>query len=168
MSDAPAPGLDQLQELPLPALPSYWPQTWGWAVLAAVLLAGIGWAALRGWRRYRRNLYRRQAIQALDRLKQEIRVDPLAVRELPDLLKRTALAAQTEGQRYGVAALHGHGWFDYLQHSAGREVFPAHSERMLSTLAYAPDETVRALDRETLNQLIVASRQWVEHHHVAA
>lgn len=36
MSDA-LPGLDALRELPLPAAVSYWPQTWGWAVLAVVL-----------------------------------------------------------------------------------------------------------------------------------
>jgi len=168
MSDAPAPGLDQLQEIPLPALPSYWPQTWGWAVVAVVLLLGIGWAALRGWRRYRRNLYRRQAMHALDRLARDITVDPLAGRALPDLLKRTALAAEGDGQRERVAALQGHGWLDYLQQSAGQPVFPDGSDRVLSTLAYAPDETVRALTHDTLTQLIAASRRWVERHHVAA
>lgn len=46
MSDA-LPGLDQLQELPLPAAVPYWPQTWGWAVLAALVLAGAAWAGVR-------------------------------------------------------------------------------------------------------------------------
>lgn len=168
MSDAPVAGLDQLQELPLPAPPSYWPQTWGWAVLAVVLLVGIGWVALQRWRRYRRNLYRRQAVCALNRLMREISLDPLAVRELPSLLKRTALAAQEPGQHQRVAALRGQGWLDYLRQSAGEPVFPEDSERVLSTLAYAPDEAVYALDEGTLKTLIAASRQWVERHHVAA
>ncbi|WP_376843043.1 DUF4381 family protein, partial [Bordetella pertussis] len=47
MSDA-LPGLDQLQELPLPAAVPYWPQTWGWAVLAALVLAGAAWACPMG------------------------------------------------------------------------------------------------------------------------
>ncbi len=85
MNDA-LPGLDQLRELPLPAPVSYWPQTWGWAVLAALLLAGGGWAALAGWRRYRRNRYRRQGLAALTQLAREAARDRLAARGLPALL----------------------------------------------------------------------------------
>ncbi|WP_175221026.1 DUF4381 family protein, partial [Achromobacter deleyi] len=67
MSDA-LPGLDQLQELPLPAAVPFWPQTWGWAVVALLLLAGGAWAAWFGWRRHRRNRYRRQGLAALTQL----------------------------------------------------------------------------------------------------
>ena len=168
MNDASvAPGLEQLQDLPLPALPSYWPQTWGWAVVAVLLLLGIGWIAIRAWRKHRRNLYRRQALRALDQLTREVAADPLAIRELPSLLKRTALAAQAQGHHQDVAALHGNVWLDYLQ-STGQKAFPEGSNRVLSTLAYAPDDTVRSLDRDTLTQLIAASRLWMERHHVAA
>ena len=168
MNDASVPGLDQLQDLPLPALPAYWPQTWGWAVVAVLLLLGIGWMAIRVWRKHRRNLYRRQALRALDQLTREVAADPLAIRELPNLLKRTALAAQALGHIQDVAALHGSVWLDYLQQSAGRKAFPEGSDRVLSTLAYAPDDAVRSLDRDTLTQLIAASRLWMERHHVAA
>ncbi|CAM3974308.1 DUF4381 domain-containing protein [Bordetella tumbae] len=168
MSDTPVLGLDQLQELALPAPPAYWPQTWGWAVVAVLLLLGIGWMAVWGYRRHRRNLYRRQALRALEQLNREIAANPLAIRELPGLLKRTALAAQLDGQRTRVAALHGDGWLNYLQESAGQPVLPDGSGRVLLALAYAPDETVRSLDGETLKGLIAASRLWMERHHVAA
>lgn len=168
MSDTPVPGLDQLQELALPALPSYWPQTWGWAVVAVLLLLGIGWMAARAYRRHRRNLYRREALRELDQLNREITADPMAIRELPGLLKRTALAAQSDASRTRVAALHGDGWLDYLQESARQRVFPEGSARILLALAYAPDETVRSLDGDTLQDLIAASRRWMERHHVAA
>lgn len=142
------PGLDQLRELPLPPPVSYWPQTWGWAALALAIVA-LGVYALAAWvRRRRRNLYRRQALAELARLRLAAADQPLAARQLPDLLKRTALAARCSGMAR-----------------------PA--ERLLATLAYAPDATVRELDPATLDRLFDDSRRWIERHraerhHVAA
>lgn len=146
--NADLPGLDQLRELPLPPPVSYWPQTWGWAGLALVIVA-VAIYALAAWVRcHRRNLYRRQALAELARLRVAAADQPLAARQLPDLLKRTALAAQCPGMAQ-----------------------PA--EPLLATLAYAPDAAVRELDAATLDQLFDASRRWIERHqaerhHVAA
>lgn len=159
-------GLDQLRELPLPAPVSYWPQTWAWALLAALLLAGGAWAAIAGWRRHRRNRYRRQALAELDRLMRAAAADPLAARGLPALLKHTAMAAQAGGGP-PVAALHGQDWIAYLGRGARQPFAPA-SAGLLAALAYAPDAAVRALDRGELDRLMAASRDWMEHHHVAA
>lgn len=167
MNDA-LPGLDQLLELSLPAPIPYWPQTWGWAVVAMLLLAGGVWAAATYWRRHRRNLYRRQALAALDKLAGAVASDPLAARGLPALLKRTALAAQADGQATQVAALSGEAWLAYLSRITTSQPFPDGSARLLATLAYAPDEAVRSLDSTVLKRLIMASRRWMEHHHVAA
>lgn len=166
MSDA-LPGLDALRELPLPAAVSYWPQTWGWAVLAVVLGVGGAWAAATIWRRRRRNLYRRQALKALQQLAREAERDPLAARGLPALLKRTALAAQASGGRAGVASLSGQSWLAYLERDVPQG-FPKEAPALMRLLAYAPDEAVRELDNATLTQLIRASRDWMVRHHVAA
>ncbi|MBO1113852.1 DUF4381 domain-containing protein [Bordetella petrii] len=162
------PGLDQLRELPLPAAVPYWPQTWGWAVVGVLLLAGAMWAALSYRRRYRRNRYRRQALRELAHLAGAAQTDPLAARALPGLLKRAALAAQPDGQRTRVAALNGRAWLAYLNRAGSSPAFPAGSAKVLATLAYAPDAAVRALDPGILGQLIAASRDWLERHHVAA
>ncbi|MBV7482417.1 DUF4381 domain-containing protein [Bordetella sp. BOR01] len=166
MSDT-LPGLDQLRELPLPAAVPYWPQTWGWAVLAVLLLAGGIWAAIAYARRHRRNRYRRQALKELDGLAREAGANPLAARGLPALLKRTALAAQPAGQQTRVAALGGKAWLAYLDQDAGQQPFPDDSARLLATLAYSPDAAVQSLDPLVLARLLAASRHWVEHHHVA-
>ncbi|MGH8817760.1 MAG: DUF4381 domain-containing protein [Achromobacter pestifer] len=166
MSDA-LPGLDQLRELPLPAAVSYWPQTWGWAVLAVVAVVGGAWAGVVVWRRHRRNLYRRQGLKALRQLEQEVSSDPLAARGLPALLKRVALAAQPPDGRVGVASLSGEAWLAYLERAVPHG-FPKHSSELMRLLAYAPDEAVRRLDSATLSQLIHASREWMVKHHVAA
>lgn len=165
MSDA-LPGLDQLQELPLPAAVPFWPQTWGWAVVGLLLLAGGAWAALAGWRRHRRNRYRRQGLAALTQLARDAASDPLAARGLPALLKRTALAAQPATARAQVAPLAGAAWLAYLERGAGQG-FPGDAPQLLSQLAYAPDEAVRQLDRAALAQLIQSCRAWMVNHHVA-
>jgi len=166
MSDA-LPGLDQLRELPLPAAVSYWPQTWGWAVLTALVLAGGAWSATVAWRRYRRNLYRRQGLTALRQLAQDAAVDPLAARGLPGLLKRAALAAQPTGGRADVASLSGEQWMAHLTRAVPQG-FPEDTPELMRLLAYAPDETVRQLDGARLARLIRASREWMVKHHVAA
>jgi len=166
MNDA-LPGLDQLRELPLPAAVPYWPQTWGWAVLAVVVVVGGAWAAAAALRYRRRNLYRRQGLRALRQLAQDVERDPLAARGLPALLKRAALAAQSPGGRAAVASLSGEAWLAYLERAVPQG-FPKGSPELMRLLAYAPDETVRGLDNASLSQLIRASRQWMVKHHVAA
>jgi|GEM_PF-280065 len=85
------PSIDQLQEMPLPPPPAYLPQTWGWAVLLALLLLGaLAWGARRYWR-WRRDAYRREALAQLARLQaSDERIH--ALRALPELLKRVALS----------------------------------------------------------------------------
>ncbi|AEC20399.1 hypothetical protein PT7_1859 [Pusillimonas sp. T7-7] len=167
MSDT-LPGLDQLRELPLPAPISYWPQTWGWLVVAGLLLAACILAAAAYWRRHRRNLYRRQALVELDALIDSVVGNPLAARELPGLLKRAALAAQNQDRSAQVGVMGGDAWLAYLSRSAKSASFPDGSTRLLTTLAYGPDEAVCSLDPTALQRLIAASRRWMEHHHVAA
>ncbi|CAM3677852.1 DUF4381 domain-containing protein [Bordetella tumulicola] len=167
MNDA-LPGLDQLRELPLPAAISYWPATWGWAVVAIVLLAGGVWSAVAIGRRHCRNRYRRQALAELDRLTRIVSKTPLEARALPALLKRTALAAQVEGQQARVAPLSGNAWLAYLNQDAASHPFTDDAARLLATLAYGTDATVQSVDPAALGRLLAASRQWMERHHVAA
>lgn len=157
------PGLDQLRELPLPEPVSYWPQTWAWAVLGLLSMATAVWLAARAWRRWRGNRYRREALSELQRIEAEAAADPLAARDLPALLKRTALAAQPSG---AAAPLAGEAWTAWLARCG--PPLPEDGARLLATLAYAPDAAVRALDPADLHGLLAASRHWMERHHVAA
>jgi len=166
--NGPLPGLDQLRELPLPAAVPYWPQTWGWGVVAILLLIGGTWAVVAHGRRYRRNRYRREALRELEALARAAASDPLAARALPALLKRTALAARRAGTQAQVATLSGQAWLDYLARDALPSRFPEGSAHMLATLAYSPDAGVRLLDPAKLRTLFAASRYWIERHHVAA
>lgn len=164
-TDLPA-SLDQLRQLPLPPPVSDWPQTWGWAVLAAVLLAAGAWAAWAALRAWRRNQYRREGLLRLTRIQQAAQADPLAARELPELLKRVGLSAAAPEQRARVAAMGGSAWRAFLAHGDGA-LAPDDAD-LLTVLAYAPPQAVAAIGPARLDALFAASRRWVERHHVAA
>ncbi|MCZ8406712.1 DUF4381 domain-containing protein [Achromobacter sp. SIMBA_011] len=163
---AEAPGLDQLRELPLPAPVPYWPQTWGWLVLAVILLGLLGGGLLAAQRHRRRNRYRREALAELGRLDLAVQADPLALRALPGLIKRTALAAQPGSKRGGVGALSGEAWVRAL--ATGSVALAPDSARLLALIAYAPDDTLRGLPPAQTRQLLSETRAWMERHHVAA
>ncbi|MBO1012563.1 DUF4381 domain-containing protein [Achromobacter sp. SD115] len=161
-----APSIEQLRQLPLPAPVSYWPQTWGWLVLLAAVLALAGWAAWRIARRRRRNRYRRTGLRMLEALRRQTQSDPLAARALPELLKRVGLSSVAEADRARVGALQGAEWVAFMDD--GMAVFPPDASVLLRALAYAPPETLRAIDPARVRNLFLASRQWMERHHVAA
>ncbi|WP_025110022.1 DUF4381 domain-containing protein [Pseudomonas sp. H1h] len=95
------PSIDQLQELGLPAPVSYAPQTWGWWVLLAILLLSAMLMGLRRYRQWRRDQYRREALQRLAQLRG--RSDDLsALRELPELLKRAALSIPAHSRHWNA------------------------------------------------------------------
>ncbi|OPA86187.1 alpha-2 type XI collagen [Pseudomonas fluorescens] len=149
------PSIEQLQELGLPAPVSYWPQTWGWAVLLGVVVLALLIVAARKGLRWRRDAYRREALAQLKALED--------MRELPALLKRVALSmplADEEHQR--VPTLSGAEWQAFLQCHAGTPV-PADLSLTLARLAYGAP-----LPAEQHAQLLAQCKAWVENHHVAA
>lgn len=156
--------LDQLQELPLPPAVSYWPQTWGWAVLLGLLVLAMAAGAWHAMRQRRRNRYRRQALRWLEVIEQGAATNPEAARRLPELLKRVGISA-APGRAAAIRALRGPAWTDFLQRT-GKRAFPDDAAELLAMLAYAPAPVVAALSGPRLQALFDASRQWVEHHRV--
>ena len=91
------PDISQLKELSLPAPVSYAPQTWGWWLLLALLVAVALLVGVRRYVQWRRDQYRREALVRLAQLRG--RSDDLnALRELPELLKRVALSMPTQSR----------------------------------------------------------------------
>lgn len=188
------PSIDQLKEIALPPPVSYAPQTWGWWVLLGLLVMTAFIIAARRYWQWRRDRYRREALLRLAQL-QKRSDDLYALRELPELLKRTALSmpatqpvgtsllamasrhltlkapgtpiSQTSSLPPSPAALGKDDWQAFLQGHC-KQPLPADFSQQLSLLAYAPDAALRALPNAQRQQLFDTCRHWVEHHHVAA
>lgn len=161
------PDIGQLKELGLPAPVSYAPQTWGWWVLLAVLVLAAVLIGVRRYRQWRRDQYRREALVRLAQLRE--RSDDLnALRELPELLKRVALSMpKSNPLPQGIAALEGLDWQAFLQRHCKKNL-PDDFSQQLAQLAYAPDDTLRALPGPQRLALFDTCQHWVERHHVAA
>jgi hypothetical protein len=152
--------LAALQVVALPPPVPYTPQTWGWAVIGAVLLALLAWLAVRLVRRHRARRYRREALGELAALEAALadgtRRDG-ALAALPALAKRVALAAAPREQ---VAGLSSEAWLQWLDRSWRDGRFTRGPGRLLALLAYVPEAPPDADIRE----LVALLRVWIAHH----
>lgn len=160
--------LQKLADIAQPQPVSWIPQTWGWAVLAALAAALLAWGLWR-WRRHRiRNRYRREALVALDRIEaglddRDSRAD--AASEAAALLKRVALAAWP---RQAVAALSGAEWVDFLRETGGAATFPDAAAALLDDAEYRGPLPALGMANADEKAFFAAARRWIEGHHVSA
>ena len=159
--------LERLFDIVVPTPVPWWPPAPGWFVVAGVSLALIVWGTWRAWRCWRASAYRRAALAEWRQLKAQA-ADPgrreAALRCVPELVKRTALAAFP---REAVASLSGEAWLQFLDRSGRTTVFTQGSGRALSELAYDPKFTAR-LDAAAVEDLLRTVRRWIRHHSTAA
>ena len=143
---------------------SWWPPAPGWLVFGCVIMAGLCWG-LWAWLRDRQaNAYRRAALAQLDRLVlqlQDAGRREAALRALPELVKRTALAAWP---RQEVARLSGERWLAWLDKSWSRQQFVDGPGRLLAQLAYVDGDALSALPDEELDALVCLVRNWIRSH----
>lgn len=156
--------LNGLREITLPDPPSYRPQTLGWAILAGLALVGLAiWVAQRH-RQWRRNRYRRAALQQLtelERRSQHPTTQTEALQNLAELLKRTALVAYPREQ---VAQLSGESWLSFLDATYSGTGFTRGDGHLLSQLPYQPPDAIAQRPAEAVAGLIAVCRQWIVLH----
>ena len=151
-----------LREIALPEPPSYRPQTIGWAILAGLALLGLLIWGIQRYRRWRRDRYRRAALQRLAALEKLAPVDQAtALTQLPLLLKQTALAAYPREQ---VAQLSGKTWLTFLDGTYPGQSFTQGSGCLLAQLPYQPPAHLRQLPAANVTALIAAARTWIATH----
>jgi len=154
--------LNSLQELALPDAVSYAPQTAGWYLLFGAVAAGLAWVAIRSYRLWRANRYRRVALERLRAINEASQSDPSAIAELPELVKRTALAFST---RTETAELYGVDWLAFLDSTYGGAGFSTGPGRVLPSLAYSASPSLGEADRTALVALL---EKWIRKHHARA
>jgi hypothetical protein len=156
--------LDKLHDIVASPPVSWWPPAPGWYVLAVLVFLVATWFIWTGLRRRRLNAYRRAALSELDALSQraasaEERED--ALRKVPELLKRTALAAWP---REEVAELTGMEWLAFLDRTGGMKEFSQGKGQILPELAYGGSEILTALTDEEIRSLTGLAERWIREH----
>ena len=146
-----AGSLQNLHDIVAPAPVGWWPPAPGWYMVLATLAIATLWLGVRTARRYRRNRYRRAALQRLARIHSECTTGQAAT-ELAVLLKQTALAAWPRAQ---VASLSGQAWTDFLAGTGANEAIGR-----LNAVAYRNVEP----DGPELERLFTAAEAWIRHH----
>jgi hypothetical protein len=158
--------LQALQEIPLPPPISYRPQTWGWLVLLIIVIAIIAALIFSRWRAYQTNRYRREALIALSHIEIQLRDSDTRVaglRELPVLIKRTALSATA---RVNVAALSGDDWLRFLENSIPKrnQFFSDDMGKLLWRCAYADSTALNSTTKKEIDSLCRFLRVWIGRH----
>jgi hypothetical protein len=150
--------LQNLNDIVVPGPVGWWPLAPGWYVLATLALIAVLFLAVRQWRRWQQNRYRRQAMMELSLIRRSASGESL--RQLPALLKRTALSAWS---RENVASLNGRAWHRFLDDSAGMNRFCSGAGNILDQLAYAGAGATLPAE-PALEQVLDAAELWLKKH----
>jgi len=148
----PAASLQNLNDIVEPAAVPLWPPAPGWYVLAGLLLLITSWCVYRMVRRWHMNRYRRLALEELDQMRQAA-----SWRNLPGLVKRTALAAYPRTQ---VASLGGNEWLEFLRATRGKSSLAPGTGALLLRAAYETGE----LGEAEQAALFTATEKWIRRH----
>ena len=160
-----ATSLERLHDIVVPPPVPWWPPAPGWWVIGTLALVLGAIAAWRAWTAWRAAAYRRAALAELRALEARA-ADPgqreAALRELPALVKRTALAAFP---RRVVASLSGAAWLGFLDRTGRTDGFTHGRGQVLGGLAYDP--AAAHMDATATDELFRLVRTWVGTHDVA-
>lgn len=129
-----------LRDLHLPEAIGFWPLAPGWWFVIALLLFGLGWLALRAFRKYQFHAPRRYAIRSLAAVEADYLAhkNPVTLgRALSELLRRAMLAY---APRHEVAGLTGEAWLKWLDKDLSVPYFHTDGGKSLLQLPYRDPE----------------------------
>jgi hypothetical protein len=156
--------LQNLNDIVLPEAVGWWPLAVGWYFLFGFLLIIFAWFTYISVRRWINNRYRRAALQQLQLLAEDIRSTDkrdTGLRQIPVLLKRTALSVYPRGQ---LASLTGKNWHDFLNSKVSKPSFPEATADLLDVISYSSGDLSEVTTQDA-DDLLSASRHWLKHHH---
>jgi hypothetical protein len=155
--------LQNLNDIVLPATVGWWPLAIGWYALIGFLLIALAWFSYRSLRRWINNGYRRAALREFQLLEDRVHRPEerdASLRQIPVLLKRTALSVYPRSQ---VASLTGKDWFHFLNSTVKNPSFTENTTNTLCVISYSTGE-LNKVDLKASTALINASRSWLKHH----
>lgn len=155
--------LQNLNDIVLAEAVTWWPLAIGWYYLFGVLMVALAWLVYRTLRVWRSNAYRRAAVHQLQLLAKDIEdaeKRDAGLRQVPVLLKRTALSVYPRSQ---LASLTGESWLDFLNSKVSSASFNNNTAALLDKLSYSVGD-LSTVDTKTANELLGACQHWLKHH----
>ncbi len=156
-----------LKEIALPEPLSYIPQTVAWYILFGLVLMATIWLALRWYRRWAANRYRKAALQRLAEIELNLSDSDsraTSISALPVLVKQTTLAFAARDR---VAGLSGKVWLAFLDSTYIGRAFTEGPGKLLPELSYWPIPKLARVPDEELQALIGLIRKWIRRHRAA-
>ncbi|MGB5290898.1 MAG: DUF4381 domain-containing protein [Lysobacterales bacterium] len=163
MNSADPASLQNLNDIVLPEAVGWWPLASGWYYLFGILLLVVAWFVYVAIRNWNSNRYRRAALHQLRLLAEDIgdsEKRDAALRQVPVLLKRTALSVYPRSQ---LASLTGKNWLDFLNSKVSTASFTDSTAGLLDVLSYSVGD-LNTVDTKTADELLSACRYWLKHH----
>lgn len=159
--------LQNLHDIVMPGVVSWWPVASGWYVLSSLVLITVAWFGYSSLKDWVNNRYRRTALNELRLLATGICNEgehDSSLRQIPVLLKRAALTAYPRRQ---VASLSGKNWYDFLNSKVKEPVFTESVIAVLDLVSYSKGD-LETLDPGASKALLNASKYWLQNHQVVA
>ena len=150
--------LAQLRDIHQPNMVGSWPLAPGWWFLATLTLVMLIKLISRGFRHWRDNRYRREAIKEINELLNDWHYhqdDKVYLISLQELLKRVALTAFS---RDDVASLTGEAWVQFLDRSSNSHDFSVGEMELLVDGNYKPNLVVNVYLMQSL------ATRWIKRH----
>jgi len=146
--------LSNLRDIVMPTDVPIWPPAPGWWIVGAAVVASAALLVAMVAVRYRRNAYRRAALNELAGVETLSAI--VAAQRITAILKRAALVAFPRAE---VAGLSGEAWLSFLDRTAGKDTFTAGPARFLPSLAFGDRQGAADLPA-----IAAAARAWVRDH----
>lgn len=156
--------LQNLNDIVLPDAIGWWPLALGWYFLFGLSLILLAWFAYTSIRRWTDDRYRRAALQQLELLAEDIRHTDkrdAGLRQIPVLLKRTALSVYPRAQ---LASLTGRDWHNFLNSKVSKPSFSQDTADLLDEISYSAGDLSK-VGTQAADDLLRASHHWLQHHH---
>ena len=147
--------LEKIAETKAPEAISWLPQTLGWKIVFTLLFFYLCYQAFQQYKRYKNNAYRREALQWLKLYQSD---DEWFYRQLPSLLRKTAICAY---DRKTVASLTGAAWEQWLDKQCSSTDFSSHCSNQLHLLAFEADFKLTTQDKQLLVTQVMV---WIKKH----
>ncbi len=156
--------LQNLQDIVTPPPAPWLPPAPGWYALSVTFILLLAWIVGKSFKRWQNNRYRREALYELAQLEKKLTgPEPCrqSLAQLPQLLKRTAIAAYG---RAPVASLSGDLWLAFLDKTGTCDIFSQGSGRLINDCSSQPLIRLAKISQEQVEELHQAVYYWIKKH----